>query len=1440
MGQTDMQRDDELLIASVPAEAEQTAAERALEIALELRSAFVGEAAAPGCACALVPPQSHDHVYIATRERVIEWVRRWPNALTVTDDFRGIRSDSRMRPREDSALALFSVEPTHLPQLGPVGRWVCPDGVVARCEAGLLREVPEDAIDVAELVRWSPTAARRVLVTADAWMGKTHLAHLLERALRAEGIAVHATWLERRVPVWPHAFLDDEGAGPRVWLVDGVDEALHQRRHFEQPLSSGDSAELLTIAFTRRDDSLAEVKRAFEPHAVFDLLPLTMPQLVALCGGERSAAEGVAAVAQDIVGNRPTALAPAELLQIHEHADSASSLVKLRADLVRERCVAARVDEAPLAHPEASFRAAKRLGAAVMFSGVHEILFGHARHGFAAADVVDEELWEAARALERSRVLVSSDGVSRFAASHLSEDLAALAVADACSETLDAAGLRNLFSDGYGVRPDLSRVWAAVGDLVDVPDEVRGHVERVADADGLRLYERLDEAAREAPEHPIAGPGAAILRALGTESVHARVSAVVGDRTAGEAPLYLALRCALENGWMELAPDALRRASDPSLSARLRTKAAWVAIAAVLSGRDDGLLDALAALANRLEAELPPAATDSASEEQPWSSDLVDAAEDLVDGEIDRDPRADLLEAVLELLLQKGRRTSLDVARALPSSSFRGPHRYGLLYHIRRTLSLDEAREVLDALESPSVAVPAHVVRALGLRASELLLDALPSPLPPDDAERLASITRHLDSRLWRRLDEILGVRPDVRRSLFVRADDLDGRPVHLAPTPEDLQWLTEHAQTIDQPLPGYVVSEAVRLVLDLEATSADVTAVARAELPVPDLELRLEEARERRARWREEREAWKKDRAAARGPTLRIENWVEEYEPESTTASERLRRLSAAMFGHWRNLVGDFYSLSPDHQRRVVGWLRDALTEALPTSFPRTNRIPAAVSFEASAFVCAATFDDPQGWLDEEMIARWLRTALRGSIQGREELLERCFAVAPAATIRAVIEGLEHSAVTLGFGETHHIPWAVRSAPAFRRALVGLLRRLAARPEGDSTSALPRLLAGLLETGASDVRRSAAELVSELSAAAGEELRIELTGVWFSHFPEDARDDFVALCSSPDRAAALLSRTAEHRWAIRSSLQDWSVETQVALLVAGISAFPEQDWSEPQVGAMDARKIAVDLLQTLAWHCVWHHEEPDYADAIATLRGVPHFARQLDDLARRTEVIAVVEPARAPPTPRQVGRLLQGSLRLVRDPHDLALILRKALQTPPWDHRQFRLLERDDGEGRRPERDLQYVISLQLDAWQRSLPTAPQVHQEPLEAGASRPDFIVARTQPNLVVPIEVKWADPGRLGSLRSDLEQQLVVRYLVERERSHGILFVADPEPMGAHARRQRVQEWVDEVNHKRTVTVHLVYQACPEGLAKHRGRASVRESRSKKPPQTDPQS
>lgn len=1100
-----------------------TVAERCLATALAIRDAL-GPAARPGIACSL---SDDAHFDFATRDRLAAWADERAPHIAVTRAFFGLRSDYELVPVPGSTFARYALTPSPSPVLAPLGRRVAPAGTreANDCEHGLLVRPPTQAVDIASLVCWRHGAPRRILVIADAWAGKTYVADMLGDALRAAGASVDLVRLEE--PAAPRP--DGGRTGRRVCILDSADEAFHLGLPIDAIHVPRDD-ELLVLVFCRDDDAREHVEAKLEPDAVFELLPIGEDELLDLSKRDASRADRARSTASKLVRGPNAALAPAEWLWILERADAPElDRRELRRDLLRQRCSRPRGKTPVNQPPESMLAAAQILAAVAAFSGQRTMHFGlDHQTGFPAADVLPSHLWLPARELTQTRVFVRRDGGYRFAALHLEEELAALAIEDALhggDHTLDTSGLRYLFSDGRFLRAAVARVWRIV-----LENELPAHVTRVdveamRSADALVRFRALERDARQRPDQPLRAPGADMLRAIGCDAVKTRVRELLASPAASPALAYLALRTANENRWTDLASTGLRCASTATQSHMVGSIAVTLVLHAASTGATDVPWNELRELASTLRARIRGTEGDEGTLR--WSSELTDAIEQLDRAQDDHDETAELLAHIALGLLRHGQESVLGIARRLPRAAYRGSMgRHGLLPSMRERLSLDEARLVVDALEQADPSLPNQIVRTLANRASTMVLDALPSPLGQSDTRRVVAIAKRyaLASReVNDRLRQITSERADVRRAIFTAWDLEAGRDhTALKASPEELDWLLSLPAAKSAQWPEMLTEWVVRLALWLEHSDPASSARALEALSGQGLVERLARTRARWAEFRAQQErfaAEELERRRSERAEVRIEEWIERP-PTSTDSAQRLRTLSRGLFplAHdRRRIAGAFEDLGQDAQQVAIQKVIDALLAATPSAFARDNTISTAVLYESAAFAHAVTFSGG-AWLTPDLIKHWLPGALRGSDERRDEVIEVCFAVAPRLTVEAVIADLELNAVALGHAETHYVPDSLWATSEFLSSLLDLLRQLARTGEGRAFEAVPQLFESLLSHSSTwrsaPHARSLADELSKLSAGA---LRSAIVSRWFKLAPDDAVDSLVAAATPGD-----------------------------------------------------------------------------------------------------------------------------------------------------------------------------------------------------------------------------------------------------------------------------------------------------------------------------------
>jgi hypothetical protein len=215
-----------------------------------------------------------------------------------------------------------------------------------------------DRRDIARFASPRPSTTRVVLVLAEAWVGKSYVAHKITKALRDRKIDVHLTSFEKNAPDYP----DDEflkRSIPRVWIVDAVDQADRRDSSIKMLGRSVGGQGLTTLVFGRPDATLPEVEGVLgfsegelasdsvERFKLF-LLPLDRDQARRELGGIDEARFGTLLQAATQLKVALTFAELRALERIVTVPGSIPNLGAIRTGIARERCTRSRVGAGPI------------------------------------------------------------------------------------------------------------------------------------------------------------------------------------------------------------------------------------------------------------------------------------------------------------------------------------------------------------------------------------------------------------------------------------------------------------------------------------------------------------------------------------------------------------------------------------------------------------------------------------------------------------------------------------------------------------------------------------------------------------------------------------------------------------------------------------------------------------------------------------------------------------------------------------------------------------------------------------------------------------------------------------------------------------------------------------------------------------------------------------
>lgn len=1262
-----------------------------------------------------------------------------------------------------------------------------------------------DRRDVARLVSPS-TATRIVLILADAWVGKSHVARLLRDALRDQrlnqpglrdqSIDVRSTSFESSAPYWPDP--DDEflnGTRPRVWIVDAVDEAERRGVSLEKLGQAVRAKGLTTLVFGRPDATLLEVDRVLGfvgetaasggvERTRYRLLPLDQDQARReLSGIGEERVEGVLAAAASF----GTVALTFEELQELERARSEKKkpeLGEIRASIARHRCTRLRVGEDPIATGnEEMFKAAQFLAAVAALANKRLFHFGELAPGFSVNDVVPEELRDAAFALRRTTALARVGRGWCLSAAHLEEDLAAIFLGEAINaRRLRGHALRSLLTDGREPRPELERVIDRVREMLAAGSEGRRVLQDALKpfepGEALQRFRRMIAEAEKSPT--ILWPTSRDQLAwLGAPGVHDSVGQLlVGAQV--ESVRHLALRVALANDWTDLAPAAARLALSEAETPKVRD------LAVSLAAEDVGELERLRPLFDRIPRD-----------------------------DSDRD-RLEIRAHLVLRLLEAGKLSPLDASRLCPDKDvFVTDSRSMAVAEIAVRLDPTAARVVLDELRR-AVSKTMHEGVADELRnpAASVFL-ASPFDASGEDVDRLVFILESPGA-----FDEIGNPRTwdeAQRRAVYCQMDQL-GKASFLFDAAKDGAWLIEHASTLNR-LPENVSADLFASVLFLEERGeSELSNRGREILRKEGAWDRLEEKRRSQRDGVRLRRQWeeihRKRVEKAKKGALAIETVVDTFLAERRDPSGRLHVLGDFFFGervNAINVVGTLDDLSEQQRSEIMAATRGALEQATPLPVPEGNVFSSLLFHEGQAFLAAALWK--RDWLDGSLVARWLPAALvAGSDAGSriEELIERCFAVDPAETRHAVLEQMRKQA-RQGYAWTWRVPRDLWADDQFKADVIALVRPLT-RGSDQESRAVGDLLDALLDSyetpsAPPEVRA----LLESLVVDSDEEVPAQAARAWFRRWPSEGVGRAIAAAETLEKARVIFS-----------PYHDPGIRHVDRRLPPSVLAQVVRHLLPPLVPVMPAsaevriRRFAMhDSLplwrDNLVRSCIERWTEPGHApdaelDAtIEAIRRYDVYRAWLERLQARGRVEeALVSTSWPPPSADDVARILHGALALVHEPSDLAALVAEILEQVEWDTATIKLVYKDDEVTHRPESSLQVLLRDALTAGLKDVRPSAGVIREPSERGTDEPDFVVMTTNhvPVLEVPIEVKWSD----NKPREGLEDQLGERYLGGAARTHGVFVVGwTGKPRGDHLDAELNDARLRQANLGRTIHV-----------------------------------
>lgn len=1332
-----------------------------------------------------------------------------PGAIVVTRAVVESRAASAVaiEPVAGAIEALFTVLPGARARVAPIGRWVAPfrgrpvgDQPRHRwIEGGLL--VPDradGAVDASWLLRANTDV---VIVVAPPWTGKTWLGLTFEEGLRRVGTKCHRTSLEHREggdPSWPdESFL--QSSVERVWIVDALDEGLAREADLRRLMAAGNHALMRTVVLTRWELRVNELVGQLKgARAIFELLSLDREAVLrGVCDGDERRLDVLLAAARSL--NLADSLSFAEWERLDaalRDGESAGDRRTLRDAVLEQRAVTLRKGRVGSLPSRAKMlEAARWLGALVAVTGTERFTIG----GGGQIDllrIVPEELAEPVQRLCDTVVLARTGARGgdewTFAAAHLREDLAASYFSEAKRlERLGAQRLRSLVTDGVEPCADLGRVIELTdtltsGCLSSMLEPTAGEARRRLDA--------LFAVAHDGGEFSLWVPDFAELgrlgRAVGAAYARDRLSAP----DASVSSRFLAFRLADAAAWTELAPDAIRVALDPTEPTRVRHVAAMVAL------RDDD-----------------PAAV------APLESLIVS-----IDRNVPDEDLGSLRALVLYEQLERGRATPAEVlllAGAFDEQRF--DHRARLVDSLKERMDVDSARIVVDALHAGAEAPVALQVldELVPVAARTLIAQASHTA---EDLDRIAYLTTAHDrmrESIYEELQHLWDRSPDARRGLYERLE-LRGIGSHFGWIwQKDAAWLVEQASR-REPRPDGVRRDLYLAAKKLLA-AGDTDAALRAEamLRADGVWGTFERSAEESRRACERHEAWlAARRAEARQVverTVHLRELVPRLLTDTRSASVRLHVLGDFVFGARhaaRNVVGSFDDLSDGTKAQLMDATRRALVEATPAELPHGESFSSTLLDEAAAFRAVALWKRDPGWIDARLIDMWLPVVLfaqMGTTADVLDTIERCYEVAPAETISAVVGTLRRDAVR-GFAHVHQVPARALDDIRMSNALAALVDDLASTPPSNLRGFTQILEVYLDSVAPGSLPIALRARLDRLVVHVDPRVARAAASAWLSRRPGEAYDVAKRLMVDADSAAELLeSVIREDRRAGPARRWPPDALATIALRLAEVVRV-EEDEPEPRgVHVVSTREQLQDLRRALIALCLERADEEPVKAVIPVIRALSplhdkHVAyAELHQRARR----ALDEVRGRRLSPKQAATVLASGLHVLRDDADLAMTVRELLEEE-WDPTWHVLLFDGDGERRHeraPQALIHAVLTQRLD--RATSPAGFATIREPRKRGTDEPDFEVhAGERRRFVVPIEVKWDDHGEW---KTALRKQLAERYC--KTHPHGVYVVLTAERDPEEIRAALLAEGA-AVAFDLSITIHVVVKDVRDGRPK----------------------
>jgi hypothetical protein len=428
----------------------------------------------------------------------------------------------------------------------------------------------------------------------------------------------------------------------------------------------------------------------------------------------------------------------------------------------------------------------------------------------------------------------------------------------------------------------------------------------------------------------------------------------------------------------------------------------------------------------------------------------------------------------------------------------------------------------------------------------------------------------------------------------------------------------------------------------------------------------------------------------------------------------QRLWQLSWANFSGKdfgpRNLVGSWSDVPEDLKREVLDTCAVALDTIAPTPVPDSSSYPAALQYEAQAFV--ALLSSGRFSLTPERVERWLPAVLKAFQPAKNAILEDCLRLEPGLTERLLLDAIarelrDESAYSILLQDLPQALWTEKVTRWVVDGIEGrqpaearpkLLELLAARRPEDGVQVAQSMI-NSRSPGPMARLRDDVPVDGELDA-----LEVQALNVLLARVPEEAlpRIERTVLVAGGKFLEKLSCLTSNAREGLRARWTEWQPEGVAALIRILFSAYPPENDPPDESGWV----TPADELRWLRWRLVEHLVQ-------SKDQGAPEAIVCISEI--HPKVVAIVERIRASQatsdlltglerprsrdlTVAEACRLLDDEyFRLIRNADDLLEVLEEEL------HR----LEKDIGY----DHSLLYCPDLEGEAEERRREKALQAY---------------------------------------------------------------------------------------------------------------------------------